>query len=566
MKINQKNIFLICLIIIILIQIFSSIDFKLLPGPMYGGDVYRERGIIQSMRNTGHFWEDTYFENNLMFFPYLVYATLAFISSILTISVNTIMILQMFLSTILISFGLYWLGSIISKKNAIFLPAIFWGTNFLFGLKPSNSIGFGLIIFGITGLISIIQDKNKKIFTTKKIIIGIIIGLANLTHFNIVIWNVLFIIGLILGELIYRKFNKKIIIIFIKKLLTPIITAILVSLIYFLPIFIKYKFKFLNPVQEYCLYDINSLGFFWPLKQVFNYIIRYNNLVSIIFSGICVIGILILIINFKKRFTNRIGIYFFIISFIGAGHYLITNPLFNIHIAPGHIAGSFILSILIFQFFGIIYLIKKYKKIALILISVLLISGVVIGAINFNNSRWVQYAKNSDEFSKANVEFGNWLIKNTNNNDVFLANDEAAFMLNALSGRKIVMGRRTHVSSFVNVEKRYADGIAMLYDKDKERVIDLLKKYNVTYFYEDSMLYRNNMIMNAEIENYFKKFNINYTKTMGRLDPSTLKAPEYEILIIQPREVKLTKYNITIPVKTIKIDDQIIGILYKINI
>jgi len=194
----------------------------------------------------------------------------------------------------------------------------------------------------------------------------------------------------------------------------------------------------------------------------------------------------------------------------------------------------------------------------------LLIGLIILGTINFTNGKWVQYGMKDDQTIDANLKFGNWLIENTQNKDVFLANDETAFMLNSISGRKVVFARRTHVSSFVNVEKRYADGIGMLYSKDKNKVLELLKMYNVTYFYEDSFLYNHPIIINADMEIYFKKFDIPYNKTKGRLDPSIASSRVYDVLVINPQEVELLKHNITKPVYTVNVNNQIGGRLYEL--
>jgi len=409
-----------------------------------------------------------------------------------------------------------------------------------------------------------VSKEDNKIITKRKIIAGILLGLVNLTHFEAMIWNLIFIFSIIIGELIYHKFKKYEIKKLVQKLAIPVIIMGFLSAIFYLPLLIRYKLQSLNPVQQYCMGNFSKGKLFWPLENLFRNLFNQTNVLTILISIIGLVGIVILIMNFKRSIKYRFAIIFFLILVIASGHYLVTRSLLGKYIAPGHIASGCFISVILFQFYGILILIKKFKRKALYPLVFLLIGLIILGTINFTNGKWVQYGMKDDQTIDANLKFGNWLIENTQNKDVFLANDETAFMLNSISGRKVVFARRTHVSSFVNVEKRYADGIGMLYSKDKNKVLELLKMYNVTYFYEDSFLYNHPIIINADMEIYFKKFDIPYNKTKGRLDPSIASSRVYDVLVINPQEVELLKHNITKPVYTVNVNNQIGGRLYEL--
>ena len=140
-------------------------------------------------------------------------------------------------------------------------------------------------------------------------------------------------------------------------------------------------------------------------------------------------------------------------------------------------------------------------------------------------------------------------MSNTPKNSVFLTNDESAFAVNALSGRKVVFSRRVHANYFVDVEKRYADGVVMLFGNNADTIKKLLKEYSVDYLFIDSMLFRNGIIINPKYEDYLRENGIIFAKGNARLDPSTALARSYPSLIIPPAKtpanISLIKYNMT---------------------
>ena len=78
-------------------------------------------------------------------------------------------------------------------------------------------------------------------------------------------------------------------------------------------------------------------------------------------------------------------------------------------------------------------------------------------------------------------------------------------MINAVSGRKVVLVRRTHASPYVDVDKRYADGLVMLYGENNMMRAELLEKYSVDYLYVDFYLTNYPMIVNLGFKDYLEE-------------------------------------------------------------
>ena len=76
-KLAWQDWVLIATILIVLIieaTIFST--FEHLPGPIYGGDLYRERGYTEHILRGGSPWSDPLFINETNYFPWLAHASL----------------------------------------------------------------------------------------------------------------------------------------------------------------------------------------------------------------------------------------------------------------------------------------------------------------------------------------------------------------------------------------------------------------------------------------------------------------------------------------------------------
>jgi hypothetical protein len=77
------------------------------------------------------------------------------------------------------------------------------------------------------------------------------------------------------------------------------------------------------------------------------------------------------------------------------------------------------------------------------------------------------------------------VLTNTDVHDVFISSKENAFMINALTGRKVLTLRRGHMEHFVEADPREVALAVILYGNNDAKRAELLREYNVSYLYWD---------------------------------------------------------------------------------
>ena len=193
---------------------------------------------------------------------------------------------------------------------------------------------------------------------------------------------------------------------------------------------------------------------------------------------------------------------------------------------------------------------------------------------------WVSAGRS--DLSSMHKEIKSWILSDTSLSDVFLTTNEGGFMLNALSGRKVVTYRRTHAPVYSDMNQRALDAAVMLYGKNDAVRKELLRKYNVKYllwtndWFGHEFIVQNNQIARffdplmvkdkPDYRSYLDKNGVRYVEMHTSLDPYTLDVyPKYDMLvtgaitvegsnILYPWDVGLNKY--LKPVKFIGIQQQ----------
>ena len=111
----QKWALLIFIVMIFIVQISVFSQFKHIPGPIYGGDLYREKGFTLHILNGNPFWEDPYVEGEYEFYPPLGYLIAAGSSKLLAANPEKVLIFFPLFTTIFISIAAFLLGKVIFK-------------------------------------------------------------------------------------------------------------------------------------------------------------------------------------------------------------------------------------------------------------------------------------------------------------------------------------------------------------------------------------------------------------------------------------------------------------------
>lgn len=574
LKLNIKKLswqdwgLIIAIILIISVETTIFSTFKHLPGPIYGGDLYRERGYTEHIIRGNSPLSDPLFINETNYFPWLAHTSLASFQKITRFPLEKILIYFPLLCLILISISLYLLGqkTLKNKTHAIIFTLLYLANDPIQGRKASIGLATICTIFFLLLWLKA-EDKNKIRYS---IYAGFFLGLASLFHGSIFINAFVFFASLAFVEFIWRikkhQFNIKNL---LKRHIITITTTISISLIFFGPLIAKYSLKTMNPSYAYALTDPDNLGVFWSMSQGLNVFFNFSSILLFVIGIISFLGLIHSIINFKKR-EYRFILALFFGTVLASAHYLITKPILNKWMEPDHMLSLMIIPSSFLFVSGIkmisVNLKKRIKKLPIILsciVIIIIISSFVISITEYNNDRWVKYGKSMDPHTKAILEFGEWIKLNTNKEDVFLSNDETAFAINAISGAKVVMSRRVHASYFVDVDKRYSDGIVMLFGNNETKIKKLLKQYKVKYFYLDQNILASSMITNIKYKEYLEKNGIEFTIENIRLDPSSSRAPKFESLVIPAQNLTILKF--TNPIKEVTANGQKIAILYKIN-
>jgi hypothetical protein len=167
--------------------------------------------------------------------------------------------------------------------------------------------------------------------------------------------------------------------------------------------------------------------------------------------------------------------------------------------------------------------------------------------------------------SKVYISLQNYLLKNTNVNDVILSTKELSFAINAISGRKVLVNRWAQQNNpYMNLPQRDMDAAVILYGNDTKKKLELIKKYNISYLYWDyywfnSEFYfdRNGRLVGMfdplmtydtnKNREYLDRYVVKYIPMYFWVDPSARydNVRKFHILIISPQNY----YNFTNPWK-----------------
>ncbi|MBS1266148.1 MAG: hypothetical protein MAG795_00113 [Candidatus Woesearchaeota archaeon] len=532
--------------------------FKLkhIPGPLFGGDLYMIRGFTQAILQGKAPWVDPYFAGHYAYYGWLSYWVTAFLVRLTGIGLERMsIILPAFIQVLIMGAG-YLFGSKFfkSKKYGIIFMLSLLSLRII-DIKISGAFATLFVLLSLWSW-TMYEQGNKK----HKYWMGVFLGLTGLSH----ILSFISVVGLIGFAVIFESIKRKKIPIkkyFIPGLITLIITLALIG-----PWIFVYNMNTLNPSQQYSHSDITQRGIGWIFQMVFKFFIRRG--IWRLISGLVALVGLIFVCFKKKNFETRTAKYFFIGGVLLTSHFLITKPLLNNWIAPGLLWGTVnwvVYLVLLVYGLRTLQILIKNDGIFLIITGILLIGLIFQSYTNFNKDRWVNYGRQADPQMQVMFQVEDWILTNTEKDSVFLGNDESSFALNALTGRSLVIARRTHANYYVDVDKRYADAMVMLYGNNKTRTIELLRKYDVDYLYVDSNLIERPMLTRKKFENYLLKNGVNISIQNVRFDPAVADAPVYEAIVIPPQQLRLVEHNLTVPVKQFLIGQNMHSLIYQIK-
>ena len=115
-RLSWEEYALICVVAVsVIIYGIHISQFKQLPSPIFGGDIYRDRGFVKNIVAGNPVWSDGFYANEIQYYPYLVFALQALFVKITGVSVDGVVLYFPLITLILSAIAWYVLGLRIFK-------------------------------------------------------------------------------------------------------------------------------------------------------------------------------------------------------------------------------------------------------------------------------------------------------------------------------------------------------------------------------------------------------------------------------------------------------------------
>ncbi|RJQ17657.1 hypothetical protein C4573_01620 [Candidatus Woesearchaeota archaeon] len=566
------------------IQLFVYSQFQHLPSPIYGGDHYRNRAFIENIVDGYPFYSDAFFLGELNYYPWLGSLLFSIPVMLFGFSIEGFMIYFSVFFTIAYAIILYIFGKAVFKNKtyALFLSMLSSFERLFFLTAPgtlSTAVFIPLMFLFFYRLLT--EEKQKR---KHALLAGIFLGLAGLTYggsFVQVVSNSALIFFCFFCFDFFKKHSKsKEKVQVLKQYLINgailYVIAFLIFSIFMLPLQLQYQETY-NKVTEYGDKDVALFTPFFVLQIMFQPLVSFAGFVVALSSIFGILGLLYLVFLFRKNRTSKFFIFWFIAIPLVILHHLLSIPLLNTWFNPAHLTSTLFLYpvLIVFGFHfakeGASQFLKEKRDkliayVALFALAGLLVVFMFIGKYtDFAQSQWVQYGKGMDASTQLLYEQGAWFKENLAKNDVVLSYEESGFMISALSGKKVVIARRTHASYFVNINERVADTAVMLYGHDAAKTRELLQKYHITHFYMDAYLLTSPWRTIPSYKSYLDTYDIASFAARERFDIGTVDAKLYDLVIIPPQNISSTFQSMLEPQKVFYFNGNPAAIVYRIK-
>lgn len=492
-----------------LITSYNS-ELKQMPSPIYGGDYYHSLGYIEHFKSGGSAFVNSAFIGGLpSYFPtYTIMAGgIARIFSVDALQgMKAFSIIELFLAIVTV----YILGNYVLKNK---LSSMIFTILYLnFSYFPVFKYLQFTITFWFPLFLLAAYHFYKKQDLLSSVLLGLAYGLLGLSHsvafvFASMFMAVLAVYLLILKHITLEKgfklrlggsFKKESLHALLLLLLVAAIGVSIAMIYWFKPVFVFHG-EPLNPVQEFDQANLSKMSAQWIFTKNFFIanLFDFSNLFMGARSVLFLLGIIGLFLLKKLNENHKFLIMLLAASVIGSFHFLITQPLIGTNLSAEYISMiSMLMTSAIIAGFGAIMIanlissmIQPDKKksgliheVILLVMTLIILFSSVSYFINYEKTdRWVAVGKT--DLQPQFKELQDWVLANTDVNDVFLSTNELSFALNALTGRKLVVMKRGHTEMFTDANKNMLDATLILYSNDSETRKKILKERNVKYLF-----------------------------------------------------------------------------------
>ncbi len=539
-------------------------NFQALPSPIFGGDYYFQLGTVYHMYESSFL--DWFKSANMLgelpaYLPFYGILVTIFGKLLSLDPIQAMLKFNLILPLFALLFTFLFLKSLFSSDKIALLGSLFLipFTNFPI-LKYTDFTSVLLVPLFFYFLWSFYKEQNKK----TALFLGIMFAIMSFSHTTSFAYAAV-LIGFLFLLILFEKYTKDKQKFNIKTEIFNLSHFFLYSfglgflvaqILWFEPIFIYHGHSTLGNVlwttPDVHVPSIALDLFFLQMQYMF---FNFSSIYSIVISVSTVLGFYFLFKNPFKDKTTIFLLFLFITSFLLIYSYFITSPLFDFHLVPGYMFSMYLskISILIGLFFIKDKLFAlKYGDIVLGILILLVLFNGYSSYDNWISNQWFENGKHpiSPIYSSLQI----YLLENSDVNDVILTNNELGFAINSISGRKLVVSRRSQNDPFMDFDQRELDASIIFYSPyNIQQKLQLLKKYNVKYLYYDvnwvGLEYRFDgngqiisysdpmmLIYSPEKEQLLKDNGISYLKHYGWIDPAMRgdNIRQYELLLITP--------------------------------
>ncbi|MBI4895132.1 MAG: hypothetical protein HY831_01435 [Candidatus Aenigmarchaeota archaeon] len=570
-KFKQEIVLVLIIAFYLFQQSYLISQLNQLPSPLYGGDYYFQLGSVTHIMEGGNPLVAPNIPNSEPgYFIVYSYLVASFGS---TFGLEPMIAIFLFSQICIILFivSLYLILSYITNnKNIALLSTILFLPLSAFPILKYTEFT-SLFLFPIMFFSIYYFYKKQNILSST--ILGIVAGILSISHGAAFFVSLSFITLMFLAFMFHRvlkiDIREKIIEFYpkrtnIKKYLPMMIIALVIAfsialLWWYNPIFV-HKGVTLNDNQNWAFEDLSRFDI--QLVTIYRFLsaalLNFGSINLIIISILAIIGIYLIA---TQELNNKIFILMFItISVIITLHYLITQPLIKTNFSSGK-AFEFLIpfSTILLTTISLEFLEKKITKYFFPLVIIVLLITTGFYYMDFNQrvqkDQWINVGKNP--LSEDLIQTREWVLNNTSVDDIFLSTKELSFALNGLTGRKVMVSRRSQNSPFIDIDQLEADSAIILYGNDSSKRKELLDKYDVKYLYwsyywiqSEYQINENGELVGSfdpiivkdvkDYRNYLNKYNITFTVLNTWIDPA-IKGPEikkYNLLVVGPENYR----------------------------
>lgn len=488
-RLEGADIAFILILVISLFLNFSLIsELKQMPSPLYGGDLYNGLGGVNHILSGGNVLESAQMVGEPPWVPWGYHLSVAAFS--VATGLDALHAL-MYFSLVVQFFSLivvYLLAArVAGNRNVALIASVLVDLSFPVFKYSDVATVLAVPLFALM-LAQFMEKPGRRSAALAGIAMGIM-GLSNTQAFFVGIIMFGFAAICLLYPRIREKGLKLEAVLEEKELVTNLgilflVGFVLALLFWFKPIFVFHG-QTPNDIQNITYPDVTQMGIF--MGQTYGFFVSLLAPFGFDFPGIVFSALNVAGLYFVLRNPGRYGIAVVLVATALAGilHPVITEPLLKTQFMALMMFGrvSLITGLLLVSigFSNLAERIKNGKAALAALAVCILLAGLMVN--NYlsvrSNDQWVKVGK--DPLPPFYAELEGWIKENTNVNDVFLTTNEDGFMMNSLTGRKVVSYRRAHSSPYTDMHARMADQAVMAYGTNGQKTSELLEKYDVKY-------------------------------------------------------------------------------------